>query len=83
MAVARPMPLPAPVTDTRVSPKAPRGRPTCARNKARLGWLPSYQSAMSCTAAAITCGCDIGEKCPARMSRRHSRGTQRAVTSYP
>ena len=61
-AVSRPIPLPAPVTDTRVSPKYPRGRPTCARSSARLGALPSARSAKSCTAAAITCGCDIGEK---------------------
>lgn len=75
------MPLPAPVTDTRVSPNALRGRPTWARSSARLAGLPSAISAKSCTAAAITCGCDIGEKCPARMSRRHSRGTNRGVWS--
>ncbi|CKU32877.1 Uncharacterised protein [Mycobacterium tuberculosis] len=61
-AVSRPIPLPAPVTDTSVSPKYPRGRPTWARNSARLGCLPSARSPKSCTAAAITCGCDIGEK---------------------
>ncbi len=82
-AVSLPMPLPAPVTDTSVSPKASRLRPTSARNNDRLAGLPSRWSISSSTAAASTCGCDIGDQWPALMSRRHSRGTHRDRSSNP
>ena len=80
-AVARPIPLPAPVTETSVSPKYSRRRPTCARSSDRLAGLPSRKSTNSCTDRAIVDGCDIGDQWPAWMSRRHNRGTHLWVSA--